>query len=550
VPIDGFYDHSRRAIVLEEIIPQGGQIVLAGQVLSTGNGRLRVANGYTSVDIDNRTGFDLVLNRIDTTTDRKGTITIIDTARLQKDVYDISAAGGVQHRVYQGTVAADPVNNDGVVETINYTLQSTGADIAIGAGAETFYATRPDLHYVWVEGQALTKTTITKYEKNSFNLLGDNALADWLVGDNSWVSKDVEYTDKKPLLESETLEQEGALDANNRLLLPAYATDDAYTIRYQQIGDPKIDAVKDQTKVYVGGNESTGLGGTWYLYKGENAKLLLPSQTYAGNPDVWAPVPASVSASYPVDPDPDVGVLNRALNQYPDSFQNKSIDADTWTTGGGWLRYKTVHTKITEIEGLKDVYTHTLKADYAIAIDFIQGVTSPTILVNTVGNLILEGDMESPEHGTITLKSQFGSITGADTVAIYGATPEVRAGQGKEDVIRLNIEGNKIAADADHDKSDENLVTLRKGELVERNDGLYRFTGVGKIVNTRARRSRWAPRASGQPRHAGLHQPAPVAESGRRLADRHRRRRHRRQRGVDRQRQQPLQDRRSQLLEG
>ena len=184
-----------------------------------------------------------------------------------------------------------------------------------------------------------------------------------------------------------------------------------------------------------------------------------------------------------VDSDPDVGVLNRALNQYPDSFINKSIDSDTWTTGGGWLRKKTVHTKVTEIEGLKDVYTHTLKADYPIAIDFIQGDATPSIIVNTKGNLILEGDMESPEHGAINLNSDYGSITGADGVAIYGATPEVHAGQGVEDIIRLNIEGNKIAADADHSKL-ANLVILRKGELVERNDGLYRFTGNGKVTNT------------------------------------------------------------------
>ena len=280
VPVDGFFDAGRKAIVLEEIVPQGGQIVLAGRVLSTGNGLLRVANGYTSVDINNQTSYDLVLDRIDTTTDRKGIITIIDTARLQKDVYEVSA-GRIEHKLYHGLVAAQPVNDNGVIEAINYTLQSTLDRGAVGSSIETSYAPRDGLHYVWVEGQSLTKTTITKYEQNSFNLLGDNGLADLLAKDNSWVSRDVVYTDKQPLLESETLELEGTAG------LPGYANGDAYTIRYKQIGESTIDAVNNVTKVFVGGNESNGTGGQWYLYVAENASgILLPNQIYANNLDV------------------------------------------------------------------------------------------------------------------------------------------------------------------------------------------------------------------------------------------------------------------------
>lgn len=293
---------------------------------------------------------------------------------------------------------------------------------------------------------------------------------------NKVQSQDIFFTDKQPLLESETLEMEGTSG------LPSYADGDAFTIRYKQVREAELDAVKNVTKVFVGGNESTGVGGQWYLYVADNARVYLPGQTYTDTTK-WSPRTAA-ELGIVVDPDTDVGVLNRALNQYPDSFQNKSIDADQWTTGGGWLRHKTVHTLVTTIEGLKDVYTNTLKADYPIAIDFIQGSSAPYIKVFTKSNLTLEGDMESPEHGTILLESQFGSITGGDSVAIYGATPEVHAGQGVEDIIRLNIEGNKIAADANNKLSDGNQRTLHRGDLVERGDGLYRFTGNGKVVNS------------------------------------------------------------------
>ena len=43
VPVDGYFDATQGAIVLENINPTGGEITLAGQVLSTGNGRLVAA---------------------------------------------------------------------------------------------------------------------------------------------------------------------------------------------------------------------------------------------------------------------------------------------------------------------------------------------------------------------------------------------------------------------------------------------------------------------------------------------------------------------------
>ena len=54
IPVDGYWDAANQRIVIEEIVPQGGEIILAGQIISTGNGLLRVANGYTNVTINNR----------------------------------------------------------------------------------------------------------------------------------------------------------------------------------------------------------------------------------------------------------------------------------------------------------------------------------------------------------------------------------------------------------------------------------------------------------------------------------------------------------------
>ena len=72
VPVAGYWDATRQAIVLEDIEPQGGEIIVAGQILSTGHGRLKVASGLTSVDIDNESPYRLLLGRIDTTSERIG----------------------------------------------------------------------------------------------------------------------------------------------------------------------------------------------------------------------------------------------------------------------------------------------------------------------------------------------------------------------------------------------------------------------------------------------------------------------------------------------
>ena len=53
-------DAANQRIVLEEIVPQGGTIILAGQIVSTGNGTLRVANGYTNVNIDNQSNYEFI----------------------------------------------------------------------------------------------------------------------------------------------------------------------------------------------------------------------------------------------------------------------------------------------------------------------------------------------------------------------------------------------------------------------------------------------------------------------------------------------------------
>jgi hypothetical protein len=439
VPVDAYFDAEKQAIVVEEIVPQGGRIVVAGQILSTGNGALRVAHGYTSIDINNDSPYELILNRIDTTTERVGQITIVDTGRLLKTEYAIFE-NQILETTYAGTpTPGDPVDgfdndgdgdiDDGEIPGIDYAVTES---IPHDLDDEITFQPQEGLRYLWTEGQESTKTTVTKYEKRSFNLFGDNNLADWLAKDKSYKWRTVEFRDAVPLLESEVLVLEGTEES------PAYADGRAYSIEYEQKTDTSVDVTPGVTLV----KWLTANGGDSkvYRYKADapSADLVLSTVNYAtdANWEILDPQPASFAE----DP---------ANNKFDSDYENYSITMRQWTTGGGWLRYKTVHTLITEIEGQKDYYTHTLKADYPIGISFIQGPANPEISVETKGDLYLQGNITSPEVGTIHLTSDTGSITAPETVAIFGSNLTLGAG----DSISLNVEGNRgqLNVTAGHD---------------------------------------------------------------------------------------------------
>jgi len=469
VPVDGYWDAEKKALVVEEIVPKGGTIVIAGQILSTGNGELRVANGYTSVDIDNDSPYDLVLDRIDTTTNREGNITIVDSERLLKVEYKVDV-GGVVETTHAGTlVPGDPVDgidndgdgdvDDGQIPIIDYTVTGTATHPLTN---DIWFYPEAGLYYLWTEGQEFTQTTVYKYEKKSFNLFGDNALADWLVGDDSYVWKTIEFTDEKPLLESEVLVKQGTLE------LPSYASGMVYAIGYERQVDNDVKLVPGVTQVRYLANT------TVYRYKAAApaAEVVLSLVDYPndGNWEALDPQPGS----FEEDP---------ANNKFDSDYVNYDITTEKWTTGGGWLRKKTVHTKITWIEGKKDYYTHALKADYPILIDFLAGVSTPQISVETKADLYLQGNISSPGDagGTVRLLSEGGSVLSADTVAIFGAAAlDIDAG---EDVWVI-IEGEQGPVDVEAGGDITiNVVFEKTGKSILWADDIL-ATGSDVVINS------------------------------------------------------------------
>jgi Ca2+-binding RTX toxin-like protein len=470
VPVDGYYDAQKQAIVVDEIVPKGGRIDLAGQILSTGNGMLRVAYGYTSVDIQNDSRYDLILNRIDTTTKRDGLITITDTARLQKVTYEVDGEQ-IKETVYQGTFSQGVPN---VSSRIVYEEVST-EDHDLEEVLQ--YQPRQGLQYLWTEGQEKTTVVVTYYKKRSFNLFG----FDWdsLAKDQNYEWRTINYRDAFPLLESEILAVDPDYDegpdsvvvtlatgqtvkaADDKVYMyqgpavedfdlsqadytdtskwveaverPGYADGDAYTIQYELRKDTDVEVYQNETIVKVVANTETtdpndlfAQGGTLnhrYLYIGTNAELVLREQNYADETK-WQDV-----------------TNNPAYTgyKYESSFLNYSYQVQQWTTGGGWMRYKTVHLLTTQITGQKDYYTHTLEADRDIDIQFLEGPAAPSTSVRTVKDLYLQGTITEPGEGAVSLVSTTGSVIFGDEAAVLGVSPEIQAAKS----VRANVEGGK-----------------------------------------------------------------------------------------------------------
>ncbi|ETR64831.1 MAG: hypothetical protein OMM_15279, partial [Candidatus Magnetoglobus multicellularis str. Araruama] len=177
-----------------------------------------------------------------------------------------------------------------------------------------------------------------------------------------------------------------------------------YSIKFEQREDLRVALIKDVTEVkYMGpvyryiGEDGVKIELTEADYSDEEQwRLLLPNEYDANN---WYPNPSN--------------------NRFNFDYKGKATSTKSWETGGGWLQETTYHTKVTTTTGVKDYYTHTLKADYPISIEFVQQ-DDPGVTINSKGNVSITGNIIEPEGAhSIELNSQ-GSVVASDGVGLFG----------------------------------------------------------------------------------------------------------------------------------
>ena len=87
---DVVYEHARNAIVVRDLVPQAGKVFITGTVISTGNGTIKAASGYASLDVDIDLDMDVIFEGVDLETSREGLIQITDINRLTVHTTDVS----------------------------------------------------------------------------------------------------------------------------------------------------------------------------------------------------------------------------------------------------------------------------------------------------------------------------------------------------------------------------------------------------------------------------------------------------------------------------
>lgn len=147
------YNFLTESVVLDKVEVAGGYMELTGHIMSTGNGQLKVLDGYSQVKVVNNTTRQLNITGIDLGTGVEGTLRINDVGRVAANPNDVwstiytRVGNAVQQ--YEGWSNAVKTTAQYLIKTVN--------------GRDTSYNTTDGRTYVWLQGRDTSDTT-TKVE--------------------------------------------------------------------------------------------------------------------------------------------------------------------------------------------------------------------------------------------------------------------------------------------------------------------------------------------------------------------------------------------------
>ncbi|GAA0792871.1 leukotoxin LktA family filamentous adhesin [Marinobacterium sediminicola] len=160
------YDARNDRIVLDSVDVSGGYMELTGKIISTGNGELRVLDGYGRVSVNNETGIDLEIAGIDIGTEIEGRLRINDAGLLDGDDNNLTSTiytrVGNSIQVYRGAF--------GEIDT---TAEFLDSSLTASAGSRsTVYAPREGLDYIWLDGESYQALNIeTRYSDTAIGFI-------------------------------------------------------------------------------------------------------------------------------------------------------------------------------------------------------------------------------------------------------------------------------------------------------------------------------------------------------------------------------------------
>ncbi|MEB3331540.1 MAG: LamG-like jellyroll fold domain-containing protein, partial [Synechococcaceae cyanobacterium] len=425
LPLAGYANAGDRSIRLDPIRVSGGRIRLAGQILSTGNGRVVAFDGQPNLTIDNRSGWTLALGEVNLSAGQ-GEITITDTPNIQlvpsavdlpnsRFLFEAGTPTGLRN--------GDKVRfvyNDAIVLDGNGNASSTSASPVGGLQRNVSYSvklgpTENGLLSVQLLNAQQQPVTFSSWDRNrSFALAPElpvrrSRYSFGRPGGVATISADHELFDATkattgdpfvpdPARPRETVTPAAGGDGN--LFSTRYTPTPGLTYSWAQGQRKTVTTVKtwEQSTFNL-------IGWDWTFGMEPN---IPPDSVFTTTTDAFPLLDSqALLPATPGDWTPDTG--------YAVGFEERTITpgtprVDNWTTGGGWLRKKTYHTQTTRIDGRKDVWSHSLKADWPIELGFqaAPGDRSGQVTINSVGAIRLDGDVAAARG--IDLRSSEGDI--------------------------------------------------------------------------------------------------------------------------------------------
>ncbi|MDP3871258.1 MAG: leukotoxin LktA family filamentous adhesin [Methyloversatilis sp.] len=163
------WDAASNTLELGSIQVEGGYMQFYGDIFSTGNGQLKVRDGYGRIEVSNTSGANLALNRLDTGSAAAGTIKIIDTSTK----FNGKPLETVITRLNgQVTYTQTNASSDGLRPTVTV--------LGDASGRLATYKPRGERRFKWINAETYD---VYKWETYSKSLLFDAAFLDALSKD-------------------------------------------------------------------------------------------------------------------------------------------------------------------------------------------------------------------------------------------------------------------------------------------------------------------------------------------------------------------------------
>jgi filamentous hemagglutinin family protein len=263
------YDLLNDRLELDNVRIGGGHLELFGNIFSTGNGELRVLDGYGRINVANNSGYDIVINKLDAGQGIEGMIRITDTAK----------------RVVNGAVDASGTSKAGVplvteITRLGNTMETRDSRTVDADGRPTYVVSDADgrstaydpvanRRFNWINGRTQDWTEQAIYAKTFAVIVGQDV--------DSW-SPDYDKPDRvipgTPVYTQRLTGDWLSVGGGNA----------AYQMDYTQVTSPKVQGatyqISNDCDCYLGEGKRTIVMGTDFTW---NVKEYFHHSLYASN---------------------------------------------------------------------------------------------------------------------------------------------------------------------------------------------------------------------------------------------------------------------------